>query len=108
MLRSLKLRKRELCNLPTPIEFYEEIEQNNIYIKRDDFTNHALGGNKARKLEYFLSDALINKHDCIVTYGSHQSNHNRLTASAASIYGLKTILIIPKDKNIKFRSEEHT
>src|SRR5690625_6583425 len=78
-----------LTSLPTPFEYFNKYMSNNIYIKRDDLTDLALGGNKARKLEYFISDALTNKHDCIVTYGGAQSNHCRITAAAASKYGLK-------------------
>ncbi|WP_164219903.1 pyridoxal-phosphate dependent enzyme [Virgibacillus sp. YIM 98842] len=90
----------QFTNLPTPINFFDHYDSNNIYIKRDDLTDFSLGGNKARKLEYFMADALNNNHDCIVTYGGHQSNHNRITAAAASKYRLKIVLILSKAEDI--------
>ncbi|MFD1334547.1 1-aminocyclopropane-1-carboxylate deaminase/D-cysteine desulfhydrase [Oceanobacillus iheyensis] len=90
------MKKISLAKTPTPLQFYNYFESNNIYIKRDDLTDLALGGNKVRKLEYFLADAMKKKADCIVTYGSPQSNHCRLTAAAASKQGLKTVLILSK------------
>jgi len=86
----------QFTNLPTPISFFEKYASNKIYIKRDDLTDFSLGGNKARKLEYFMADALNNNCDCLVTYGGHQSNHNRITAAAASKYGMKIVLILSK------------
>lgn len=91
-----------LTKLPTPIDFYGEIMSNNVYVKRDDLTDYALGGNKIRKLEYFLSEALQQKVNYIVTYGAPQSNHCRLTAAVASKFGLKTLLILSKTNNPTF------
>lgn len=91
-----------LTKLPTPIDFYGEIMSNNVYVKRDDLTDFALGGNKIRKLEYFLSEALKQKANYIVTYGAPQSNHCRLTAAVASKFGLKTLLILSKTNNSTF------
>src|SRR5690625_596178 len=99
-MESLRMRKKSLTQLPTPINYFDNYQGNNIYIKRDDLTDFSLGGNKARKLEYFMADALYNNHDCIVTYGGHQSNHNRITAAAASKYGLKTVLILSDRKSV--------
>lgn len=97
------MNKIKLTETPTPVHYYAEFELNNIYIKRDDLTDLALGGNKARKLEYFLADALKDKNtDCIVTYGAPQSNHCRITAAAASKYGLKTVIIHSKDEELNF------
>lgn len=96
------MEKTPLTNLPTPVDYFGRYKTNNIYVKRDDLTDLALGGNKARKLEYFLSDALMNKHDCIVTYGGAQSNHCRITAAAASKHGLKTVLILSKAHQIDY------
>lgn len=94
------MEKVNLAQLPTPIEYYSQYSHNNIYIKRDDLTDLALGGNKVRKLELFISDAIEKKSDCIVTYGSAQSNHCRLTAAAASKHGFKTVLILAESENI--------
>src|SRR5699024_9907842 len=100
--RIFLMNKLHLTNLPTPIHYFDIYESNNISIKRDDLTDLALGGNKARKLEYFASDALMNKCDCIVTYGGSQSNHCRITAAAASKYGLKAVLILSKSDHIDY------
>src|SRR5690625_1346347 len=96
------MEKIQLTETPTPIQFYSTHESNNIYFKRDDLTDLALGGNKVRKLELFLADALKQNADCIVTYGSSQSNHCRLTAAAASKQGLKTVLILSKSDNLDY------
>lgn len=96
------MKKINLAKTPTPIQFYNSFKSNNIYFKRDDLTDLALGGNKVRKLEYFLADAKEKKADCIVTYGSPQSNHCRLTAAAASKQGLKTVLILSKSDKPQF------
>jgi D-cysteine desulfhydrase family pyridoxal phosphate-dependent enzyme len=65
-----------------------------LLIKRDDQTGLALGGNKTRKLEYLLADALAQKADVILTAGAAQSNHCRQTAAAAARVGLKCVLIL--------------
>jgi D-cysteine desulfhydrase family pyridoxal phosphate-dependent enzyme len=76
----------------TPIQplprFAEKIGVKSCWIKRDDLTGFAFGGNKLRKLEYLLADALSQKCDLIITGGSPQSNHARLTAAAARRAGL--------------------
>src|SRR5699024_6941709 len=100
--RIFLMNKIQLTNLPTPIDYFDIYYSNNVYIKRDDLTDLALGGNKARKLEYFISDAFTNKHDCIVTYGGAQSNHCRITAATASKYGLKIVLILSKSDQIDY------
>ena len=66
----------------------------NIYIKRDDCLGLAGGGNKTRKLEFVVADALAQKADTLITCASVQSNHCRLTLSAASIEGLKCRLAL--------------
>ena len=96
------MKRIKLAETPTPIQFYSSFKTNDIYIKRDDLTDLSLGGNKVRKLEYFLADALEKKADCIVTYGSVQSNHCRLTAAAASRNGLKTVLLLSKSNDLNF------
>ena len=93
------MNKIDLCTLPTPLQQISEINSNNLYIKRDDMTDLVLGGNKARKLEYFMQDAVDKNSDYIVTYGSVHSNHCRITAAAASKLGLPCLLILSKPKN---------
>ena len=96
------MNKIILANTPTPIQFYKRIGSNYVYIKRDDLTDLALGGNKVRKLEYFLADAIEKNANCIVTYGSAQSNHCRLTAAAASKHQMKSVLILSESEEVQF------
>lgn len=65
-----------------------------LYIKRDDMTGLAGGGNKTRKLEFLIGDALARGADTIVTAGALQSNHARQTAAAAAHAGLKCTLLL--------------
>jgi L-cysteate sulfo-lyase len=65
-----------------------------VWCKRDDLTRLALGGNKLRKLEFLLRDALDQNADTVITIGAAQSNHARLTAAAAAALGLRTVLVL--------------
>lgn len=83
--------------LYTPIHKLENISSKygvDVYIKRDDLTGYALGGNKLRKLEYLVKDALDNKCTVLLTYGGAQTNHGRLTAAVAARFGLKCGIIM--------------
>jgi D-cysteine desulfhydrase/L-cysteate sulfo-lyase len=66
----------------------------NLYCKRDDLTGFAFGGNKTRKLDYLMKDAIDHGADCIVTFGSNQSNWCRMAAAAASYLGLEMFLLL--------------
>ena len=94
--------RETLAITPTPIEklprFSRELSGPNIYIKRDDNTGLALGGNKARKLEYLIADAKNKGADVVLTEGGIQSNHARMTAAAARRVGMKPILVLKGDK----------
>ena len=85
---------------PTPLQRAPRLEKAlgpqspRIYIKRDDLTGLAYGGNKARKLEYLVADALKQGATVLVTEGVTQSNHARMTAAAAVLAGLKCLLIL--------------
>jgi len=65
-----------------------------IYIKRDDLSGLAAGGNKTRKLEFLVADALAQGADTLITCGAVQSNHARLTLAAAVVEGLKCRLLL--------------
>lgn len=65
-----------------------------VYVKRDDMTSFDLGGNKIRKLEFLLAEAIAKGHDCVITIGGIQSNHARATAVAARQLGLDPYLIL--------------
>lgn len=81
-----------LAFAPTPLEhlanFSASLGGPDIWIKRDDCTGFALGGNKVRKLEFLMADAVAGKATVIVTAGGTQSNHVRQTAAAASRLGM--------------------
>ena len=82
-----------LCHRPTPIEPLPRLSAllggPRLFIKRDDCTGLAGGGNKTRKLEFLVGEALKQNADMLVTQGAVQSNHVRQTAAAACQYGLK-------------------
>ena len=65
-----------------------------ILIKRDDLTSLGLGGNKARKLEYLVADALAQGATTLITTGAVQSNHARMTAAAACVAGMRCVLVL--------------
>ncbi|HET9982773.1 MAG TPA: pyridoxal-phosphate dependent enzyme [Longimicrobiales bacterium] len=68
-----------------------------ILVKRDDLAGPALGGNKARKLEYVVADALARGATHLVTVGAVQSNHARMTAAAARLAGLGCVLVLTSE-----------
>lgn len=92
------LPRFRLADFPTPIEYLETLTKKyngpDIFIKRDDLTSLGLGGNKTRKLEFLVGEALKQKKDALVTTGGLQSNHCRLTAAAARKAGLDCHLVL--------------
>ena len=88
--------KVDILHLPTPLEYLGNVSEDlgvNVYCKRDDLTNLATGGNKLRKLEYFLKDALDKGATMLITEGGAQTNHGRLTAAVAAKYGMKCAIV---------------
>lgn len=88
--------KINFLHLPTPLERLENISDDlgiNLYIKRDDLTPLAAGGNKLRKLEYLLKDAKDKGATLLLTVGGAQTNHGRLTLAVARKYGLKGAIV---------------
>ncbi|MEE3649821.1 MULTISPECIES: D-cysteine desulfhydrase [unclassified Brenneria] len=89
-----------LGHFPTPLEplpaLTDYLGGPTIYIKRDDATGLATGGNKTRKLEFLLADARQQGADVIITQGATQSNHVRQTIAAAAKLGLKTKILLEK------------
>ena len=87
-----------LGSYPTPIEplprLSKLLQGPSLYVKRDDLTGLAGGGNKVRKLEFLVADALAQNADTLVTLGAAQSNHCRQTAGAAARCGLRSILVL--------------
>lgn len=91
------LQKIDTGFLDTPIHKLENLSKKygvNIYIKRDDMTGFGMGGNKLRKLDYLLKDALNSKCTVLLTFGGAQTNHGRLTAAVAARFGLKCGIIM--------------
>lgn len=90
--------RRQYTADPTPIEKLERLSAflggPDIYIKRDDLTGLTGGGNKTRKLEFLVADALARGADTLITVGAVQSNHCRLTLAAAVKEGLKCRLVL--------------
>src|SRR5881397_2849923 len=93
-----KLPRFRLAHLPTPMEtlarLTRELGGPELLIKRDDQTGLALGGNKTRKLEFLVGQALEQGADTLVTAGAAQSNHCRQTAAAAAKAGLRCELVL--------------
>lgn len=89
-----------LGHFPTPLEPLKNISAllggPKIWIKRDDATGLASGGNKTRKLEFLLADAVEKKADIIITQGATQSNHVRQTIAGAAKIGLPTHALLEK------------
>jgi D-cysteine desulfhydrase family pyridoxal phosphate-dependent enzyme len=89
-----------LTFLPTPLVRASNLERllgassPQIWIKRDDMTGLAFGGNKSRKLEYLTGDAIDKGATVLISEGAAQSNHARQTAAAAAIAGLKCVLVL--------------
>jgi len=87
-----------LAHLPTPLEPLDRLSAAlggpRLWIKRDDQTGLAGGGNKTRKLELLIADALARRADLVLTVGAVQSNHCRQTAAAAARAGLACLLVL--------------
>lgn len=92
-----QLPRYPLAHLPTPLEDAPNLTAAlggpRILVKRDDLTGLALGGNKARKLEYLIADALQQEATTVITAGGTTSNHCRQTAAAANQAGLRCLLV---------------
>lgn len=101
-MRIAELPRLRLAGLPTPLEEMPRLTQAlggpRIFFKRDDLTALALGGNKARKLEFLMADALVKGADVVITTGGAQSNHARLTAAAARKLGLDCVLLLRRER----------
>lgn len=92
-----KIKKVNTGFYPTPLEkmnnLTKKIGKANLYIKRDDLTGLGFGGNKSRKLDYIVAEAIEKGYTTLLTYGGPQTNHGRMTAAAASKFGLKSIIL---------------
>ena len=90
--------RTRLCQAPTPLELLPRLTEAlggpQVWMKRDDLTGMGLGGNKVRKLEFLVGDALARGADHLVTQGAVQSNHVRQTAAVAAKLGLACTAIL--------------
>lgn len=91
----------ELAQLPTPVVELKQVAQHagveRILLKRDDLTGLEISGNKVRKLEYVVADALAKGADTLVTHGGFQSNHCRATAAIGARLGLSVRMLLRSD-----------
>ncbi|MFN2107433.1 MAG: D-cysteine desulfhydrase family protein [Candidatus Promineifilaceae bacterium] len=91
-------KRIQFAHLPTPVEPMSRLSKHlggpDLYIKRDDQTGLATGGNKTRKLEFLIAEALAQGADHVITTGAPQSNHCRQTAAAAARSGLGCSVVL--------------
>jgi D-cysteine desulfhydrase family pyridoxal phosphate-dependent enzyme len=94
----IALPRIKIAHLPTPLEPMPRLSARlggpNLFVKRDDLTGLALGGNKTRKLEYLIAEAQADGARTLLTAGAVQSNHCRQTAAAAARFGFDCILVL--------------
>src|SRR5438045_8475338 len=92
-----RMPRTRLASLPTPLEEAPRLSAAlggaRILVKRDDLTGLAFGGNKTRKLEYLVADAVAQGADTLVSIGGVQSNHTRQVAAVAAQTGLECVLV---------------
>lgn len=104
-----KYPRVELSHTPTPLDrlpnLSRKLEGAQIWAKRDDCTGLAMGGNKARQLEFYIGDALSKGADTLLTTGAVQSNHVRMTIAAARKIGLE--VEVQLEKRVEGRQQEY-
>jgi L-cysteate sulfo-lyase len=97
-MKLARFSRVRLTHAPTALEpmpnLTRELDGPNLWIKRDDCTGLATGGNKTRKLEYLIGDALAKRADVVITQGATQSNHARQTAAAAAKFELACEILL--------------
>jgi len=97
---TLDFPRTDLGFTPTPLHPLDRLSQSiggpRLWIKRDDCTGLATGGNKTRKLEFLMGDALAQRANAVITYGAVQSNHARQTAAACARLGIECHLMLSR------------
>ena len=96
----------DLGFFPTPIETLDRVGQElgvRLRIKRDDYSGFGGGGNKVRKLEFLMADALALGASVLITTGGHQSNHARMVAAAACRFGMSSVLVLRGDAPTEYQ-----
>lgn len=98
----MQISRLNFAHLPTPVEELPNLSKAlggpRIFVKRDDQTGLAFGGNKTRKLEFLVAEAREQGADTLISGGAMQSNHCRQTAAAAARYGFKCKLVLTGEK----------
>jgi len=93
-----RIARVSLGHFPTPLQELPRLRSQlggpQLFVKRDDLTGLGLGGNKLRKLEYAMAEALAQRATTVITVGGPQSNHVRLTVASANRLGLRSIIVI--------------
>ena len=93
-----RFNRLHFAHLPTPLEPMNRLSEflggPSLWVKRDDCTGLSTGGNKTRKLEFLMADALAQQADTVITQGATQSNHARQTAAAAARLGLECHILL--------------
>ena len=99
-----RIPRQSFIERPTPLRKLDflsaELGGPEIFIKRDDLTGIGFGGNKSRKLEFIIADALLKEADSLITWGSLQSNWCLQAAAAARRFGLKPLLVLFKTSDL--------
>lgn len=99
--------RARLATLPTPLEEGPSLPSGaRLWIKRDELTGLALGGNKARKLEFLCGEAQAAGANCLITVGAGQSNHCRMTAAAGALLGMETHLILSGARPTRYEGNQ--
>ncbi len=96
----------DLGFFPTPIEALPRLSRSlgvTLDLKRDDYSGFGGGGNKVRKLEYLIAEALSVKADVLITTGGHQSNHARMVAAAARRFGMHAVLVLRGNPPVEYQ-----
>jgi L-cysteate sulfo-lyase len=111
-MKLAKFPRLRITHGPTPLEPMKRLSEAlggpNLWIKRDDCTGLASGGNKTRKLEYLMADALQQGADTVVTQGATQSNHARQTVAIAAKLGMASHIILEDRTGYAFEDYKHS
>ena len=111
-MKLAKFPRLRITHSPTPLEPMKRLSEAlggpNLWIKRDDCTGLASGGNKTRKLEYLMAEALQQGADTVITQGATQSNHARQTVAIAAKLGLQSHIILEDRTGYTFDDYKHS
>ena len=111
-MKLAKFPRVRITHGPTPLEPMKRLSEAlggpNLWIKRDDCTGLASGGNKTRKLEYLMADALQQGADTVITQGATQSNHARQTVAIAAKMGMASHIILEDRTGYTFEDYKHS